>query len=555
MKVAQLRQAILQAAVHGKLVPQNPQDEPASVLLERIQTEKVQLIKEGKIKKEKSLPPIAEDEIPYDLPDSWEWCRLGDICTKITDGSHNPPPNTGRGIPVISAKNIRNGEISFSNVDRFTDEKGFAKENPRTNISFGDIILGIIGGSIGNVAIYRHDQRVIAQRSIAIMNSLIDNDFLNFFLRSPQLQTFLGLNTSGTAQGGVYLGQLKSIMFPLPPLAEQWRIVAKLNELMAFCDELEAAEKELDALELNFAGYLPKSILQAAVQGKLVPQNLHDEPVSELLKRIQTEKARLTKDGKIKKEKSLPPIAEDEIPYDLPNGWEWCRLGDICTKIGSGSTPRGGKDAYTRTGIPFLRSQNVRDEGLDMGNVAFIPTAVHAKMSGTYVFPKDILLNITGGSLGRCALVPDDFQQANVSQHVTIIRLCDPSLRRFIHFMLLSPYCQEMIWSRQIGMAREGLSKRTLEMFEIPLPPIAEQQRIVAKIDELMTLCEQIKNIDTSTLPLLGDVQQLRASKPVLTFEEPEEQYAMAARGNVSVTETKEHQQAMKDLFGDGEDG
>lgn len=237
---------------------------------------------------------------------------------------------------------------------------------------------------------------------------------------------------------------------------------------------------------------LRELILTLAMQGKLVPQDPNDQPASELLQEIAAEKKRLVKEGIIRASEPLPEIKAEEVPYQLPEGWEWVRLNELVTKIGSGSTPRGGKSAYITKGITFLRSQNIWNDGLQMDDVAFITEDTHEKMSATTVMPKDILLNITGASLGRSALVPDDFDEANVSQHVTIIRCVAPEQRRFLHYFLLSPYCQALIWTRQVGMAREGLSKKVLELFEVPLPPLAEQHRIVAKIDQLMARCDEL---------------------------------------------------------------
>jgi type I restriction enzyme S subunit len=165
--------------------------------------------------------------------------RLGGIATKLTDGSHNPPPNTGTGYPVISAKNVKNGVITFENVDRYTDEHGFQKENPRTNIRKNDIIMGIIGGSIGNVSVYTHDEKVIAQRSVAIIKTLVDTQYAVVLLKSPLIQNCLQVAASGSAQGGVYLGTLGNLIVPLPPLAEQKRIVAKLEEILPLCEKLK----------------------------------------------------------------------------------------------------------------------------------------------------------------------------------------------------------------------------------------------------------------------------------------------------------------------------
>lgn len=250
-----LKKSILQEAVQGKLVLQNPDDEPASVLLERIRAEKQALIKAGKIKRDKHESVIITrdkipyeiingkerciaDEVPFELPESWEWAYLSTILSKLTDGSHNPPPNTGTGYPVISAKNIKGGKIAFDNVDRFTDEVGFIKENARTNIQENDVLMGIIGGSIGNIAIYNHSEKVIAQRSIAILRFMIDIEYGIAVLKSPLVQNKLQLEAAGSAQGGVYLGTISKILIPVPPLSEQKRIVAKIEELMQYCNEL-----------------------------------------------------------------------------------------------------------------------------------------------------------------------------------------------------------------------------------------------------------------------------------------------------------------------------
>ena len=244
----QLKKSILQEAVQGKLVPQNPSDEPASVLLERIRAEKQKLIAEGKIKKDKHESVIfrrdnshyekrgfeevcIDDEIPFELPNGWCWCRFSTICYKLTDGSHNPPPKRANGFRVISARNIKNGRILFTDEDRLCDQNGFNKENPRTQISKGDVILGIIGGSIGNTAIYGYDEPVIAQRSIAIFGSLINNKYMKLLLDSPLFQQQFNSKSNGTAQGGIYLGELANMLVPLPPVNEQNRILASISSL------------------------------------------------------------------------------------------------------------------------------------------------------------------------------------------------------------------------------------------------------------------------------------------------------------------------------------
>ncbi|HEY2452427.1 MAG TPA: restriction endonuclease subunit S [Scandinavium sp.] len=245
---------------------------------------------------------------------------------------------------------------------------------------------------------------------------------------------------------------------------------------------------------------LRELILELAVRGKLVPQDPNDEPASELLKRIAAEKAELVKQGKIKKQKPLPEISEDEKPFELPSGWDVIRLGEIATKIGSGSTPRGGQSTYVSSGVPFLRSQNIWNDGLKLDDVVFITSEVHSQMDGSQVEEFDILLNITGASLGRCTIYPNNVGEANVNQHVTIIRLIEKEMISFLHLAITSPVIQKLIWGRQVGMAIEGLSKKTLELFEIPVPPLLEQIRIVHKARDLMSLCDQLEQQSLTSL-------------------------------------------------------
>ena len=238
---------------------------------------------------------------------------------------------------------------------------------------------------------------------------------------------------------------------------------------------------------------LRELILQLAVMGKLVPQDTNDEPASDLLRRIQSERMTLLKAGLLKAEKNPPVVSATDHPYQLPNSWVWVKLGSLTSKIGAGSTPLGGKQGYLKAGIKFLRSQNVWDEGLYLDDVAFIPPHVHEKMAGTHVKPGDLLFNITGASIGRCAIVPGDFDTGNVSQHVTIVRPLLTELQMFLHKVLISGQIQKAVMSEQVGVSREGLSISKLSQFLIPLPPLAEQHRIVAKVDELMDLCDKLE--------------------------------------------------------------
>ena len=237
---------------------------------------------------------------------------------------------------------------------------------------------------------------------------------------------------------------------------------------------------------------LRRFILDLAVCGKLVEQDANDEPASELLKRIAAEKARLVKAGEIRKTSPASPISQNNAPFNLRIGWAWSTIGGICSKTGSGSTPRGGKAAYKPSGIVFLRSQNVYDDGLRLNDVAYIDSTIHERMSGTAVEKSDLLLNITGGSIGRCCLAPDDLGEANISQHVAIIRTAIDGPQDFLHCLILSPYFQAFIIDEQTGAGRGGLPKYKMDRIPVALPPLAEQHRIVAKVDELMAVCDRL---------------------------------------------------------------
>ena len=253
---------------------------------------------------------------------------------------------------------------------------------------------------------------------------------------------------------------------------------------------------------------LRQKVLDLAIRGKLVPQDPNDEPASVLLERIRQQKQQMVKDGKLKakdiKNDTIIFVGEDnlhyekfadgsvkciedEIPFDLPDGWAWSRLLPLTIKIGAGSTPTGGAAVYSDFGVKFIRSQNVYNDGLVLDDIAYISEDINHKKSGSIVKPKDILLNITGGSIGRCALVPDDFDTANVNQHVIIIRLVEPALRQYIHSVITSPYIQEQIFSRQVGSGRGGLSAETLSTFLVAVPPIQEQSVIQDKLRQCIS--------------------------------------------------------------------
>lgn len=539
MKAADLRKSILQAAVQGKLVPQDKNDEPASELLRRIQAEKAVLIKEGKLKKEKPLPPITADEIPYDLPQGWVWCRLNSVCD-VRDGTHDTPKYGESGIPLVTSKNLDNGKINFSTA-KLISKSDYLSISMRSAVDVGDILFAMIG-SIGNPVIVDSGLPKFAIKNMALFKfygpNTIYNLYLFIFLRHSE--SIMREVASGGVQSFVSLGFLRNYLIPVPPLAEQRRIVAKVDKLMVMCDELEAAEKELNALENHFFDYLPKSILQAAVQGKLVPQDKNDEPASELLKRIQAEKATLIKTGKLKKEKPLPPITEDEIQYDLPNGWEWCKLGDV-GDWGAGATPlRSERRYYSGGTINWLKTGELNDSIVYESDEKITQDALN-ECSLRVNKVGDILVAMYGATIGKLAIVGAEMTTNQACCG------CTPfyGVYNFYIFYLLKANREKLIRQGE-GGAQPNISRVKIRNFPVPLPPFNEQQRIVAKVDELMAMCDELKRV--AEQPISHDNVIPFPAEP----KENIEPIAMAARGKVEGM-SDQAKQAIEDLFGEDE--
>jgi type I restriction enzyme, S subunit len=377
--VQKLRELILTFAMQGKLVPQDPNDQPASELLKAIELEKQKLVKEGKIKQSTPLPEVEFEEVPYGLPNSWKWVRLGNCMLKITDGTHHSPPNEDTGdFLYISAKNIKEEGVFLKNATYVT-KKIHDEIYSRCDPEFGNILYIKDGATTGVVTINDLKEPFSMLSSVALLKQpkQIDNRYLLFVLKSPFFYKEMRSEMTGVAITRVTLKKINDAIIPLPPLAEQRRIVAKIDRLMAQCDELEnlgsdrnqkritihtaainrllAAQEnsdfstawdfiqqhfgELYSVKENVAE-LRKAILQLAVMGKLVPQNPNDEPASELLKAIELEKQKLAEEGEIKKSKPLPEFNLHEVPYQLPKQWEWIRLGSVVISSHAGRSPQ-----------------------------------------------------------------------------------------------------------------------------------------------------------------------------------------------------------------------
>ncbi len=314
-------------------------------------------------------------------------------------------------------------------------------------------------------------------------------EYLYHILNMGKERIFVPL-MKGMANVSLPMSRIKDVEINLPSFEDQLKLAEIYQEVAKDIDQLKTeTEKQKD-----YISKLRQSILQMAVQGELTAkwreENPDVEPASVLLKKIKAKKEQLIKEGKIKRQKLLPPIVYEQKPFALPKSWEWVRLQNICSKIGSGSTPKGSN--YAKDGVPFFRSQNIHNSGLVYDDIKYISKDIQHKMKGTIVRPDDILLNITGGSLGRCAHVPLSFSEGNVSQHVTIIR---PMLLQnaFLHLQFLSPLLQKPIFDFSTGAGREGLPKYNLEKFTVSFPPLTEQKAIVSKVKQLMAWCDELE--------------------------------------------------------------
>ncbi len=405
---------------------------------------------------------LNRSKIPIDIQDNLQYNR---VTIRINhNGVSLRDSEMGRKIGTKKQFILKAGQFIVSKIDARYGAFGIAPEEVE-----GAIITG-------NFWAYDVDTKKV------------NIEWFNQFTNSPDFYDLCERASSGITHRK-YLDEKFFLNYEirLPSLNEQLVQIEKIKSQKISLGNLKV---ELSH-QLNLLKKLRQQLLQDAVQGKLLEQNPNDEPASELLKKIKAEKEKLIAEKKLKKEKELPPIKPEEIPFEIPKNWVWCRLGEICTKIGSGSTPKGSN--YSKIGIPFFRSQNIYNEGLIFDDITFISDEVHKQMNGTVVIANDILLNITGGSLGRSSLVPNSFKEGNVSQHVCIIRPLFIN-NKFLHSVVLSKTFQKFIFNSTTGSGREGLPKYNLEQFLIPLPPLPEQNRIVKRIEHLIQIYEELQN-------------------------------------------------------------
>ena len=480
-----LKKSLLQAAIQGQLTEQLPTDGDARDLLRKIRTEKAKLIAAKKIKAEKPLPPVTVDEIPFDIPDNWCWVRLSEVCQMYTGDSiaESEKKAKYRGL-VDGFSYIGTKDISFDNQIDYDNGICIPFENNFRRACSGSVLMCIEGGSAGR-------KIAVTDREVRFGNKLcnfnankVSNRYIYFYLQSPMFQKSFRDNVTGMI-GGVNLRRLNLILLPLPPFAEQERIVEKLNALMSEVDELVKDERELVELEKNFPRRMRNSLLQAAIQGKLTEQLQSDGDARDLLRKIRAKKAKLFAEKKIKAEKSLPPIKDDEIPFDLPDNWCWCRLGDVCEMYTGNSIAEFEKKSKylgLADGFSYIGTKDISfDSRIDYDNGVCIPFENNFRQAKK----NSVLMCIEGGSAGRKIAITDrDVCFGN--------KLCnfnaDKISNEYIYYYLQSPTFLKFFRDNVTGMIG-GVSLKRLNSILLLLPPLAEQKRILKKLNELLPLC------------------------------------------------------------------
>ncbi len=491
MNAQQLKNSILQEAIEGRLVPQDPNDEPASVLLDKIRKEKARLVKEKKLKKSAlKEDPITDDDKLFTIPETWEWCKLGwigDWGAGATPAKGTPEFYTNGTIPWLRTGELNNGIVTDSEikVTPYALQKCSLRE-----CKVGDVLIAMYGATIGKVAI-AGIELTTNQACCACTPYQVYNKFLLFYLMASK-QRFIELGEGG-AQPNISREKIVTFPFPLPPLAEQKRIVAKIEELLPKVEEYGKAQESLDKLNEGLPERLKKSILQEAIEGRLVPQDPNEEPASVLLDKIRKEKARLVKEGKLKK-KDLEEtsISEDEIPFEIPESWEWVRLKSFIQFInGDRGKNYPSKDKLIENGeIPFISAINIKGNSINPNGLLFVSQKQYDALSQGKLNKNDIVLCIRG-SLGKAAIYP--YEKGAIASSLVILRCIGQSYIKYLVYYLNTSLFFSQINNNDNGTAQPNLSADNVANFTIPLPPLAEQKRIVAKIEQLLGEINKLK--------------------------------------------------------------
>ena len=500
MTPQELKNSILQLAIQGKLVPQRAEEGTAEELKQILLKEKQKLISLGKIlKKGKTKPFWTQDEInDFYLPKSWEWVQLSDVSIIQEGAGIRKWQYRDKGVQILCVTNILEDKIDLDKKKLFISNEEYLEKYTHLKLNKGDIVTSCSGGSWGKIAVFNSDKTLMLNTSTLRMRFFSDlayNKYLYYVCKSQFFKSQLEKQLSGMQPNFGY-AHYSRIMFPLPPLAEQKRIVAKIEELLPYVERYEKAYNELQQLNKRFPGDLQKSVLQLAIQGRLVSQCPEEGNAEDLYKQIQAEKKNLIQAGKIKKEKPLPTITDDEKPFEIPESWKWVRFNELCAVLtcGYASTPEYvSKDI----GMPFISAKNVKPYKFMPEDHKYIKRELYERLIQNAKPEKgDILLTRVGAGIGEAAIIDKDIDFA-IYVSLSLIKLINYNLiyNKYILFWLNSPIGITSAKSNIYGKnASQGnLNVKNVREFLVPLPPFAEQKRIVAKLEEILPLCNKMK--------------------------------------------------------------
>ena len=488
MTPQELKNSILQLAIQGKLVEQRPEEGTAAELYKQIQAEKQALIKAGKIKKEKPLPEITEDEVPFEIPENWMWVRLGNISLIEAGGTpdRNNPEYWNGDVPWVKIGDISSRDVT--STSEYLTQKGL--DNSSAKVFPAGTLLYTIFATIGTVGILRIN--AATNQAIAGITLFADTDINYLYHVCVGLKYILIAQAHGMAQMNINQKILRNTPIPLPPLAEQERIVAKIEELLPLIERYEKAWSRLEDFNKRFPVDMQKSILQMAIQGKLVEQRPEEGTGEELYRQIQAEKQALIKAGKIKKERPLPEISEDEIPFEIPESWKWVRLAAV-TDMLSGFAFKS-EDFKTEGKYRLLRGINLGVNDVRWKETVYVDS-VSDRVRDYRLAPGDVLLGLDRPwiSDGTRVAIFDEEDETYLVQRVLRIKGRCEVTSPFIALLLRSSLLKDPLGGETTGISVPHISPNQVGNIAVPLPPLAEQKRIVARLEELLPLCERLK--------------------------------------------------------------
>lgn len=501
MNAQQLKNAILQEAIEGRLVPHDPNDEPASALLARIRKEKERLVKAGKLKKKDlEVKPISEDEIPFEIPESWEWVRLSQLCVRFSTGPfgtmvHKEDYVDSVGHPLVNPTNIKNGHICSEGIKMVSDYK--YEELSGYVLQCDDFVLARRGDLSKIAIVSKHEEGWLAGTGAFFMH-FIGGLFLPYFIQlysTSYCQNYLLDQSVGGTMNNLNQKLLADFIMPIPPLAEQQRIVAKIEELLPKVEKYGKAQDELNKLNEELPERLKKSILQEAIEGRLVPQDPNDEPASVLLQKIREEKEQLVKAGKLKKKDlEVKLISDDEIPFDVPKGWEWSRLSGIALDSADGPFGSNLKSEHytTRKEVRIIQLSNIGELGWKDNNSKYTTYEHLDTISRSEAFPGDVIIAKMMPA-GRAIICPSDDPKYVLSSDAVRFDFDKRLNRKFLYYAINSPVFINQVYSEVQGITRVRTSLSKLRFYLLPIPPIAEQNRIVEKLEQLLGEIDKLK--------------------------------------------------------------